>query len=741
MFAKKSLILTVCSLGILLGQTALTAAQNIEDLPGYSRMTVGQGFEDFLKNSHGLMKALADNKELSIAVLRSATLQSQIQSGKITLAELLEKYAPKQQVADNKKSATNKISADAQRMLAQAKTAVNSKTARQQAADDIADNTVLDENASTASENEIAAQLAIAAIVAENQDLADHFAANPTAYTDVLNGTTRIEDILAETAVGSGPAPAPEEENDEPEEEAQPAPPAAPPPAPVTVEKFILNAVPAANTAQLDANGWPKHLKVPAECPPPQAGVKYYHEGLTYDWASDGAHPLLAGYGAKGRGGYNAIAHAFKGGYGAHRWTHLTEVENFAVPIVTPVVPNTPYSVLGGISDSGGNGQSTVAIGTPSGLWEASVSHCPGDFNGVTPTGYTSLATPVPAGERNAGEYRCASYTGNAQLPYMIMPMNSVYAQTVLEKSNRCVIEPGKRYFYNLRVNLNNASGENADAFRERMNNSPFKRNGKPLFGLMLEDGGNLHSSGRPRYVGPCLDSGPYPLGYDSYACGESQVNDNPSSGLQAGTTVYHCYDPYNQLPAVRFARTFDPVSKRLTWTEGYRSPMYHHYMCEISQSGAPVATYSKVCAAHREGELLETAYTNPAFKRIEQCQFNPDNARFEWAIVSAAPELVRHFNQGSGGGVKTNYERPLEHDGCQVGSTIHPIGTKVKIICGGGRAETRECRARSRVAGDGNLLGTFVPVSVEGTGHTGGFVGDTYSLVVASNRCRYTFE
>src|SRR5690606_33942203 len=142
-------------------------------------------------------------------------------------AELVDKYAPQQQVADNKKNATNKISADAQRMLAQARTAVNSADARQKAANDIASNTTPEANASTTSEADIAAQLALAALVAENPELAAYFVANPGASTEVLNGNLRVEDILAEIGTITAPMPPSETEVG-----------SGPTPAPVTVEKF-----------------------------------------------------------------------------------------------------------------------------------------------------------------------------------------------------------------------------------------------------------------------------------------------------------------------------------------------------------------------------------------------------------------------------------------------------------------------------------------------------------------------
>lgn len=715
MVSKKGLLLTVCSLGILLSHTMPAYAINIEHLPGYSRMTVGQSFEEYLKKNPALVKALSENRQLSMAVLRNASLQSQLQHGKVQLTDLVNQYAAMKQddvaIAKHITAANGPaaISSEAKLMVAQAQTAVTNQNAREHAAADIETQATLTTAAMTTSQNDIAAHLALAAIIADNPALAAYFQNNQNAYQQVLNSDVRIEDILAET---NTPAVAIAVVDTPP-----PAPAAAP-----VVTSYDLTAVPASSTLAADASGWPAYLNVPTGCPAPNANRKYFHEAGTYEYRGGNRPAILPHYGEHGA---NYIAPLLNGPSHAGSWLRLTDAETYAVPFVT--------GFDGFINFSGQtNGQDQTSVAFDGLGWDIAISHCPDDFTGVTPAGKIS----VSLSSNHQVNHRCHAFGYMARVRGMVMPAEHPGRDSRIAN---CVLEPNTRYFVNIRVRPDLVTNNDFTRTQiEEMNANPSKARSsrvvlgkrRPVYGFLLD--GAAHGHPYALYNGPCLSSPPYPLGYFSADCGEvKELGNNPTLSTESSTDVFSCHDPYNTKPSSQYTRRYDAQNKRLIWTTGYRTPFYNQYKCEMAKDGY-VAAAGRVCAAHRKGELREQVYSAPSnqqYKRIDQCQFSPENKRYEWSLV-AASSLVRHHNQGSSLVATSTYERPLEHAGCSVGGTVHPIGTTVKITCGAGNntlTETRVCKQREEG------LGTFVT--------TAGYVGDTYALVVASNRCRYTFE
>lgn len=708
MSAKKGLLLTV-TLGLLLSQSAVTFAISIEQLPGYSRMTVGQSFEDYLKKNPALVKALFENRQLSMAVMRNASLQSQLQQGKVKIADLATQYTAKDTKEKPASAAKAPVSNEAQLMVAQAQAAITSKTARDRAAADIETQATLTTAAITTSQAEIDAQLDLAAIIADNPTLAAYFRDNPDAYIKVLSGSQRVEDILTTTATPLTVA------------HVETPPLVAETPEPVVTD-YDLTAVPAASTLAADATGWPAYLNVPVGCPAPKADRKYFHDAGTYEYRG-GQHPdILAHYGEHGA---NYIAPLFNGPRHAGSWLRLTDAETYAVPFVT--------GFDGFVSFSGQtNGQDRTSVALDGLGWDIAISHCPDDFSGVTPEGKISVSLP----SRHQVNHRCHAFGYDSRLRGMIIPAEHPGRDT---RVNNCVLEPNTRYFVNIRVRPDLVTHNEPTRIRiEEMNADPSKARSsrvvlgkrRPVYGFLLD--GSAHGHPYALYNGPCLSSPPYPLGYFSADCGEVKtLGNNPTLSTESSTEVFSCYDPYNTKPSSQYTRHYDAQNKRLTWTNGYRTPFYNRYKCEVSTNGY-VEPANRVCAEHRKGELREQVFNAPAnaqYKRIDQCQYSPEHKRYEWSLV-AATALVRHHGQGSGLIATNTYERPLEHSGCAVGGTVHPFGTTVNITCGAGNntlTETRVCKAREEG------LGTFVT--------TAGYVGDTYSLVVASNRCRYTFE
>lgn len=186
---EKGLRIVALSLGVLLSHTVFAYASSVENLPGYSRMTVGEGFEKYLKENPTILKSLRDNTALSREVLRNASLQSQLLHGKITVPEIAERLrngekirtqkTPDEQVEKAKKgapAAAPKADNQAQPQTTPA-TASPLPTEKVQLTHDIAANLVL--------ANE----------VANNPALAGYFERNPDAYKKVLNGEMRLDEI------------------------------------------------------------------------------------------------------------------------------------------------------------------------------------------------------------------------------------------------------------------------------------------------------------------------------------------------------------------------------------------------------------------------------------------------------------------------------------------------------------------------------------------------------------------
>lgn len=496
------------------------------------------------------------------------------------------------------------------------------------------------------------------------------------------------------------------------------------PPVPVdTIKNYDVNAVPSQADTAPDASGWPKYLAVPAGCPAPASGKSYFHESLSWDWR-DGT--------ARGRPHYvdNNMGVGVLSHYGTspgfskiipglgNDWIHMTLHQEFAVPVLTKGV-GTEYKRLGAFPDLDFSGQSRIS-GIPAKFGEirASVSYCPGDYSGFTPAG------KIPLAESCISKWHEHGYIMTATAH------SKTTAYTTLKEKGLCVLENAERYFVNYKISLDKYAEVDLPS------KPPLEAYQTSRISIGLNSA--IISPGLP-YAGPCLASPPYPLGYYSTDCGETR---NFESDPSAGGTHNHnitCYDPYNLEPPVTFNRLFDPAAGKLVWTQGYRKPLFSRFVCEGNQAG--YASYNqftnKVCAVHREGELREKVQTSPInsinYREVEQCQFNPTTKRFDWTRVVQS-ELVPHFMQGTNAQV-TDYERPLEHTGCMVGNKVYAYGTKATVTCGAAsKPETAEmvCTERKTLDGRRNLLGTFE--------FTKGYI-QNYSLVVASNRCRYTFN
>lgn len=440
-----------------------------------------------------------------------------------------------------------------------------------------------------------------------------------------------------------------------------PEPPHHQPPQPVD-EAFDVNEVVAAGSS-LDAKGWPKYLKVPADCPAPTASVKYYYENRFYNYFLH--NPNANGFGPvapsqNGALGWNQIQPYHK----VPSWflIGMTDVEQFAIPFHTANASGYTVEL------------SSETHPVPQTFFQIAYAHCPGDFTNATPAGEETLADMGRMGMTGAGATVLA-IVADKNRPY---PSNNVTQ-----------LRPNKRYFMNIRpiAAINPESEDGCDKHFPNIT----KRDGRSICWRLLVGrsnsfvgGGDMGFFHSAPYAGPCLTEGPYPENYNSETCGASMVQDcvmageNATTSGQANEIDFTCYDPSNDKAPQRFVRQCNQ-GRTMAWTTGYNKPAFSNYVCELTNLGDGSARMDlEVCAAPREGEMRELVCDGQS-KYIDQCLFDRGIKRFAWVKLQSNGQVP---NVSASGCRLQPYERPLVRETCLANGQEYPVGTVQTIAC-----------------------------------------------------------
>jgi len=329
-----------------------------------------------------------------------------------------------------------------------------------------------------------------------------------------------------------------------------------------------LNAIPEGDYDDKDANGWPKFLKVPADCPAAQSGKDYYHEfrysrNYGRDAAPDfGPHP----------GGSGIYAHKFISpvmNAGGTMQFNITDKEVYAVPFYTNVPQHGGYTRI--------NFGTEESIGLDVGI-DMVVMRCPGVFPDNEPD-YQGLFNFTAIVDADGNTERLGRGTGR-------------------EGGHIIRLKPNTRYFMNIKV-------RNGWSCTESAANNPLhvQRNGAPICVTLLS--GEGISLDMP-YTGQCLREGPFPIGYDNWVCGDQM-------GLQGMKRRYRCFDTMKRLPEARFEAVGTTKWGPASWVMGANKPLYLGMECVTASENndGEIFDWDKmpahhVCAQHSEGFIHE---------------------------------------------------------------------------------------------------------------------------------------
>lgn len=590
-------MLRIFALGFLLSSAAVSAMALTEAL-GHRPMTLSPAFESYLDENPEVKKQLIANQSLLRLVVNSTYIQNQLIAGRTTLPALTTSFLggtqkakaairPEPTSLNNAPVVTAGHDKESLPIEDVAHEAAQEATAPDRPKTPLA--VVIETEAETEGEIKQAPVVHDSLPVFSREDI-EHILAGEKTLDEVaqhrgLDTTAEPPVISATHAVGT---------------------------APVMAEAPLdFNAIPPRNGLDdLDANGWPKYLNVPADCPAAQReDVEYLHHIRQYV-SNNGTEQAIR------RTPYGSALTLYQNEVIAK--PIVTTQKIGAGPEVTWIPPNAALNR--GISEI---------------PYQFSFAYCPGDFLGTTPQDEVALSEKCTFTLMGSGVRRGAIHVRGT----------AAYDEAA-SRNNMCILEPGKAYFINIRsdklrepsrytlrpvpVAYTDADYGYADmiarGFVERVASyraENYRLNAKETSkGRVFRQAQTLYVEGvmshQAPYTNVCLQEAPYPINYDGGTCGEQRA------GGDTGALHYACYDITGQQQAQLFTR--EHHNGQLTWTAGYRAPSYSGYQCEFSYVGLQhVEPHQKVCAAHNVGQSRTLS------NGVQECVMDEVLGRYAW--------------------------------------------------------------------------------------------------------------
>ena len=386
---------------------------------------------------------------------------------------------------------------------------------------------------------------------------------------------------------------------------------------------YDVNAIPT--DTSLDANGWPKYLKVPSDCPKPEERRTYRHF-LDFSYKEN----LVGGGGGSGFGLPSAIVNAdlYKTiaswirppiSMNGTTWLHTTDDVIYAVPAFSAV----PQEAWGKNSPHVSYGTEMTAIGGMQGVISHGFSRCPG----VIETELQGIGGSVAVINDEGETFGPNGY---------IKPF-----------------KPHEIFFFNIRHQRNDAmpidkgSIYNPKEFscdkRYEDGQGP-KRNNHFICTTLFGSGSSAEGiQYQPPYTGPCLSQPPFPINYDTRTCTGRTGSTRTPSNIR-----YQCFDTLGKHPDLQIEFIND--GRSTTLVKGTGKTIYPSYACVSStptSNNEPIdwnkMPTHQVCAKHSVGfKYIHDYYNNTGVantsswdREERKCEFDSSKGYYKWKSIS----------------------------------------------------------------------------------------------------------